>query len=191
MLWAFSTIGLCNLQERRHRRFVTWSSCWCRTIGRKRIPFRRALVLLLITAGKPCQAGIGHRWPPPPILDWLAIAAEEVGALINQGSTFAIGDTLTLGPGNARWTESKLGRSAILPPPPQMLAVGFGHYDSDVGATSAVAPDQWHTTPGTREHAYGFYWLLPLSETEYVRANSHGTWNVFAEHRRRRFKRGQ
>lgn len=117
----------------------------------------------------------------PAILDWLTIAGEEVGMLIGQGSTFAIGDTLTLGPGNASWTRSKLGCSAILPPPPQMLAAGFNPFDSDMGATSAVLPDQWHRNPGTEQHAYGFYWLLPLSDPEYVRANSQGTWNVFAD----------
>jgi len=61
-----------------------------------------------------------------------------------------------------------------------MLAAGFGPFDSDVGAPNAVPPDQWHRNPGTDQHAYGFYWLLPLSEAEYARANSQGTWNVFA-----------
>lgn len=184
MLWAFSTVGLCNIEQPlkaeaqafRHVELMLVSNNW-----EREDPFPARIGVALDQGADVMPGWDWSQVRPPGILDWLAIAAEEVGLSMGQGSTFAIGDTLTLGPGNASWTRSKLGCSAILPPPPQMLAAGFGPFDSAVEATSAVLPDQWHQNPGTEQHAYGFYWLLPLSEAEYVRANSQGSWNVFAD----------
>jgi hypothetical protein len=34
---------------------------------------------------------------------------------------------------------------------------------------------------GTGRHACGFYWVLPVSEPEYARANAEGTWSVLAD----------
>jgi hypothetical protein len=117
----------------------------------------------------------------PPLLDWLSIAGEELGAAIKLGSTFAMGDTVTLGPGNAAWTRSRLEQSVLLPVNPELLDAGFFPFDSSASPRRSFDPQAWNRSPGVESFARGFYWLLPVSPSEYAKANADGTWNMFAD----------
>lgn len=184
ILWMFSTIGLGALEQ------VPRAAAQA---------FRRTELVLVLNNSEledpfPTRVGIalaqepdslpGWDWSQvevPPLVDWLSVTGEEVGASIKSGSTFAICDTLTFGPGNAAWTRSRLGNSVLLPCNPQMLGAGFGPFESSANLSGAIDPKTWHSEPGTERFARGFYWILPVSEPEYAKANTEGTWHAFAE----------
>jgi hypothetical protein len=111
----------------------------------------------------------------------MSTAGEGLGAAIKSGSTFAISDTLTFGPGNSAWTKSRLDHSVLLPANPHMLGAGLGPFDSVTSVQGTVDPKNWHSDPGTDRYSYGFYWLLPVSQPEHAKANTDATWNMFAD----------
>lgn len=100
---------------------------------------------------------------------------------MRAGSTFAVADTVTLGPGGAGWTRSLLSHSVLLPVNPQLLRAGLTPFDASATAATPVAAENWHRDVGTERFTNGFYWLLPVTEAEHARANTQGTWNVFAD----------
>jgi hypothetical protein len=88
MLWAFSTVGLCNVEQPlrvgsqafRHVELILVSNNWEKEDP---VPARLGVALDQGPGAMP-----GWDWSQvshPAILDWLTIAAEEVGLLMGQG----------------------------------------------------------------------------------------------------------
>lgn len=100
---------------------------------------------------------------------------------MRDGSHFAITDTLMLGPGKSSWTRSTLSNSVLLPATPHMLALGLTPFNRPSDPSDPVDPGKWTKSPGTDRFEYGFYWLLPVSESERAKADSMGTWELFAD----------
>jgi hypothetical protein len=183
MVWMFSTIGLAALPQ---------------AVRADAQAFRRIELVLVLNNSEledpfPTRLGValaqephpfaGWDWSQvvvPPLVAWLSVAGEALGAAIQAGATFAIRDTLTFGPGNSAWTRSQLGHSVLLPSNPDMLGAGFGPFESPASRGDAIDPETWQSA-GTERYACGFYWLLPVSEPEHARANAEGTWNVLAD----------
>jgi hypothetical protein len=119
--------------------------------------------------------------PPPPLLQWLAIAGQEFASWMKGGEHFALTDTLMFGPGKLPWTKSELDHSVILPAPPQMLLSGFAPFNEPHDPIETIDAENWHADSGTDRFRYGFYWLLPVSKEEHERASTNGTWSLFAD----------
>lgn len=179
VVWLLSSIGLCHasqpqLPERpAFRRFELVLAC----SGGRDDPFPDRLGVALTLEGY--GAWDWNQVAPPPLMDWLVIAAEEIGSLMNAGSHFAITDTVTLGPGKSPWTRSLLDHSLLLPAPPQLLVSGFAPFEPTRAETDTVRPAEWHLNPGVADLEYGFYWLVPVSESEHAQADQRGSWQVF------------
>ena len=181
MIWMLSSIGLCHAAQLQlpkrsaFRRFELVLAC----TGGRDDPFPDRLSVALTLEG--WGAWDWNQVVPPPLMDWLVIAAEELGSAMNAGSHFAITDTITLGPGKSSWTRSLLDHSLLLPVPPHMLVSGFAPFDAASARADTVPPADWHSNPGVAEFEYGFYWLVPISEQEHAQANQLGSWKVFAD----------
>lgn len=183
-LWALSTIGLCELEQGSR------ASAWT-------VPhFELAMMSNNSETEDPIPARLGvalhcgadslpgwdwNQVVAPSCFDWLSIAGEEIGDAVSRGTTFAVGDTLTLGIGTSAWTRSKLEHSVILPPPPTMLSAGMAPFDTTPGDAALEIPEPWYVDSGAARRPYGFYWLLPVSAAEHASANADGTWNMFAD----------
>lgn len=180
VIWLLSSIGLCNVVQPQRP---------------KRAAFRRFELVLACSGGQedpfPHRLGVvlsmsmeGWDWSqvtPPPLMDWLTIAAEELGDSIKTGADFAITDTITLGPGKSPWTQSLLDHSMLLPVPPHMLASGFAPFDRATVSPDTVSPLEWDEHPGVERYEYGFYLLLPISEQEHAQANQVGSWHTLGD----------
>lgn len=184
VLWMFSTIGLgaaeqCPrgaAQAFRHVELVLVLSN-----SENEDPFPTRLGVALAQEPDPFVGWDWSQVAPPPLCDWMCIVGEELGTAIKNGSTFAIRDTLTLGPGNAPWTRCRLTHTALLPSNPHMQKVGFHPFNLLPSQPKYPSPTHWHTDPGTSSHTHGFYWLLPIDEREHTKATVEGTWNMFAD----------
>jgi hypothetical protein len=184
VVWIFSTIGLCLLDQPAladRKGFHHFELVIGTNNSSKEDPFPARIGMVLSQPPATFPAWDWAQVSHPPLLQWLAIAGQEVARLIRDHSSFAIGDTLTLGPGGESWTRSVLTHSMILPVPPHMLALGLAPFNRAGDPTDTVKPGEWATNPGSDRFAYGFYWLLPVSEKEHEKANREGSWNVFAD----------
>lgn len=144
-------------------------------------PFPARLGIALAHEPQPLPGWDWSQVKAPPLVDWLSIAGEELALAIDAGSTFAIQDTLTLGPGGSTWTRSRLSHSGLLPANPHLRGAGFGPFGARVGSPGNVTYADWHLAADTEEHECGFYWLLPVTRAEHARADTDGTWNMFAD----------
>jgi hypothetical protein len=144
-------------------------------------PFPARLGVVLSTDGATLRGWDWNQVVHPPLVEWLALAGQDFASWIKGGDQFAIPDTLTLGPGKAGWTRSVLDRAVLLPVSVHMLLTGFGPFNLPSDPGDAVAPGEWQERPGTDRFEYGNYWLLPVSEAEHAKAETEGTWNVFAD----------
>lgn len=185
IVWLFSTVGLCAMvQPVRERReaFRRFELVLAANNAELEDPFpsRLGVALAQEPDGLP-----GWDWGQvrvPPLVHWLAIAGQEFASWMkDDGSHFAITDTLAFGPGKSPWTRSILDHSVLLPAAPHMLASGFGPFNEPADSASAVDAKRWHKAAGTGEFRNGFYWLLPVSAAEHARAAAAGTWNLFAD----------
>jgi hypothetical protein len=61
-----------------------------------------------------------------------------------------------------------------------MQDAGFAPFDPTTSHDS-IDPTNWNNDPGTERYSSGFYWLLPVTHSEYDAANAGGTWNMFAD----------
>jgi hypothetical protein len=184
IIWIFSTIGLCTLQQERQGEAQAFQHIEIVIVSNnseRDDPFPARLGIALAQEPNSLAGWDWGQVAPPPLLDWISIAGQELGAAIRRGTGFSIGDTLTLGPGNAEWTRSKLDHSVLLPAAPPMLMAGMAPFDSTSTPRDVVNPINWHSDPGAGRYAYGFYWLLPVSGREYATATATGTWNMFAD----------
>lgn len=178
VIWLLSSIGLCSVMQpprpnrRAFRRFELVLAC----SGGKDDPFPDRLAVACML-----ESWDWNQVTPPPLLDWLAIAAEELGMSVRTGAQFAITDTITLGPGKSPWTRSLLDHSMLLPVPPHMLVSGLAPFASGRVSADSVSPLEWDKDPGVDRYEYGFYWVLPISEQEHARANQVGSWNTFGD----------
>lgn len=183
IVWVFSTIGLCTVEQGvggGKSAFRHFELALATNNSEREDPFPSRLGVVL-DQGAALPGWDWSQVTPPPLLDWLVIAGEELGSLTKGGSTFAIADMLTIGPGGAPWTRSILNRSVLLPAPPPMLAAGLAPFDTPSDGLNTLQSETWHRDPGANRFAYGFYWLLPVSEREYAAASQQGTWNMFAD----------
>lgn len=184
VVWIFSTIGLCLLDQPSpsgRKAFQHFELVLGTNNSNKEDPFPARIGVVLSQPSGTFPAWDWDQVKHPPLLQWLEIAGQEVACLIRGHSSFAIGDTLTLGPGGQSWTRSVLTHSMILPAPPHMLALGLAPFNRAGDPTDTVKPGEWAANPGTDRFAYGFYWLLPVSEREHEKANREGSWTVFAD----------
>lgn len=184
VLWVFSTIGLGAVDQARRgdaQAFRRAELVVAFDNSEPEDPFPTKIGVALAQEPEPFAGWDWSQVEVPPLLDWISIAGEELGAAIRFGSTFAIADTLTLGPGNSAWTRSRLEQSVLLPVNPQMLDAGLGPFDSSASPRRSFDPQAWRSSPGTESFTRGFYWLLPVSQSEYDKANTEGTWNMFAD----------
>jgi len=152
VVWMFSTIGLSVLDQpaqggrtafRRFELFLATNN------AETEDPFPTRIGIVL---GQPPGAFPGWDWDQvryPPPLEWLAIAAQEIGSMMRTGSHFALGDTLTMGPGKSPWTRSVLSHSVLLPVPPHMLVSGLAPFNTPSDPPDTVKPGAWHGHPGT------------------------------------------
>jgi len=181
IVWLLSSIGLCHAaqpelpQRSAFRRFELVLAC----SGGRDDPFPDRLGVALTLDG--WGAWDWNQVAPPPLMDWLVIAAEEIGSLMTAGSHFAITDTITLGPGKSPWTRSQLDHSLLLPVPPHMLVSGFAPFDATNSREDTVPFAEWDRDPRVAGFEDGFYWLVPVSEQEYAQANQLGSWQMFGE----------
>jgi hypothetical protein len=183
LIWMFSTIGLCKLEQPtqpERTSFRRFELVLVTNNAERDDPFPTRLGVAL-SQGSDFVAWDWNQVDLPPLMDWLVIAGEEIGALIKSGSHFAATDTLTLGPGKSSWTRSVLDHSVLLAAPPHLLACGFAPFDRPGDPSETVNPADWHRDPGSERFEYGFYWLLPVTEREHARAKQDGTWSVFSE----------
>jgi hypothetical protein len=184
ILWMFSTIGLCSIgQPQRNiaQAFRHIELALVLSNSESEDPFPTRLGVALAQEPHPFPGWDWSQVTAPPLMDWMCILGEELGIAIKNGSTFAIRDTLTFGPGNSQWTRSKLNRIALLPSNPHMQLAGFSPFNQPATSPDGLTPERWHTDPGTDSHTHGFYWTLPINDTEYTKANTEGTWNMFAD----------
>jgi hypothetical protein len=183
-IWIFSTIGLSLLEQSvqdGQLAFRHFELALATNNSEKEDPFptRIATVLSQRDASIP-----GWDWDQvkhPPLLQWLASAGRSIASSMKARTQFAIGDTLTLGPGNSPWTRSMLSHSVLLPAPAHMLLLGLSPFGYSDHAPHTVNAHEWHSNPGTDRYEHGWYWLLPVSEQEHGKATKEGTWNVFAD----------
>jgi hypothetical protein len=184
VVWLLSTIGLSAVEQPRrgdaqvfrHVELVLISNN-----SEREDPFPARLGVALAQEPKSLPGWDWAQVAPPPLLDWMTIVGEELGAAMRSGTSFAICDTLTLGLGNSPWTRSKLDHSVLLPAPPAMLTAGMAPFDSPATPQGVVNPASWHSDSGSDRFSYGFQWLLPVSQVEYSTASRAGTWNMFAD----------
>jgi hypothetical protein len=184
VIWIFSTIGLCAVEQpRRDSRqgFEHFELVLATSNSETEDPFPARLGVVL-SQGRDGMPGwdwdqVAH----PPLLEWLEIVAQELGLLVQAGSHFAIGDALTMGPGNSGWTRSVLSHSVLLSATPHMLVMGLAPFDKPGAPVDTVKPKDWFQSPGTGRFEYGFYWLLPVTQQEHDKALREGTWEVFAD----------
>lgn len=185
IIWLFSTIGLSRIAQtpqpgraafRRFELVVATNN------AEREDPFPSRLGVVLAQGSEQLPGWDWRQVTPPPLLQWLVLAAQDVASwMIRDHSHFAPTDTLPIGPGNSSWTRSLLSRSVFLPATPHMLAVGLRPFNIPGDEVAAAKAGDWHRTDGIDRFEYGFQWLLPVSEAEYQRANSSGTWNMFAD----------
>lgn len=178
VIWLLSSIGLCQVAQLQRPR---------------RSAFRRFELVLACSGGLddpfPHRLGVAlsmedwdwNQVTPPPLMDWLTIASEELGISMKTGAHFAITDTITLGPGKNAWTRSVLEHSMLLPVPPHMLVSGIAPFDRTSVSAGSVSPLAWDQDPGVERYEYGYYWLLPISEPEHAQANQVGSWSTFGD----------
>jgi len=184
VIWLFSTIGLSSLQQPRRggaQAFPHVEIVLVSNNSEREDPFPTRLGVALAQEPNSLPGWDWHQVEPPPLLGWLSLAGQEIGAAIRRGACFAIGDTLSLGPGNSDWTRSQLDCAVILPAAPAMLRAGMAPFDSAANPHDTVDPSNWHSDHGADRYSHGFYWLLPLSEGESATATAAGTWNLFAD----------
>lgn len=185
VVWIFSTIGLCLLDQPAsvgRKAFHHFELVLGTNNSNTEDPFPARIGVVLSQPPGTFPAWDWNQVSHPPLLRWLANTGHEVARLIrDHSSSFAIADTLTVGPGGESWTRSVLTRSMILPAPQHMLALGFAPFNHAGDPTDMVKPGEWASNPGTDRFDYGFYWLLPVSEKEHEKANRAGSWNVFAD----------
>src|SRR6185369_65192 len=182
-IWMFTTIGLCKVEQavRSDRpSFRRFELILALNNAEREDPFPSRLGVVLSQGSESLPGWDWSHEQIPPLLDWLTIAGEELGAAIQTGAQFAFCDTLTLGPGNASWTLSQLDHSILLPASPPLLAAGCEPFGDELSAR-VVAPDQWNRSPGSDHFECGFVWILPVSKAEFEKANAAGSWNLFAD----------
>jgi hypothetical protein len=142
VVWIFSTIGLCLLDQAApvgRKIFHHFELVLGTNNSNKEDPFPARLGVVL---SQPPGAFLAWDWNQvshPPLLQWLTIAGQEVARLIREHSSLAIADTLTLGPGGGSWTRSVLTHSMILPASPHMLALGFAPFNQPGDPTDSEA----------------------------------------------------
>jgi hypothetical protein len=183
ILWMFSTVGLSAVQQARRgaaQAFRRIELVLVLSNSEREDPFPTRLGVALAQEPNPFPGWDWSQVEIPPLVDWLSVAGEELGAAIKSSSTFAVQDTLTLGPGNSTWTRSRLSHSALLPSNPHMQSAGFAPFDS-TASRDGIDPTNWNKDPATERYSCGFYWLLPVTHPEYDAANAGGTWNMFAD----------
>lgn len=184
VIWVFSTIGLCEIEQpARERRaaFKRFELVLATNNAEKEDPFPSHLGVVLSQAPGTVPGWDWSQVAHPPLVQWLALAAQDFASWMKRdGSHFAITDTLAIGPGKSSWTRSVLNNSVLLPATPHMLALGLVPFNQPGDPRDAVRPGEWHKAPGTDRFTYGFYWLLPVSDSERKRADSEGTWDLFA-----------
>ena len=186
VVWLFSTIGLSVVEQPRRSEAQVFRHVELVLISNnseREDPFPARLGVALAQEPNSLPGWDWAEVAPPILLEWMAIVGEELGAAMRSGTGFAIGDTLTLGRGygHSIWTRSTLDHAVLLPAPPAMLAAGMAPFDSPATPQGVVSPLSWHTDPGCDRFSHGFQWLLPVSELEYSKANTAGTWNFFAD----------
>jgi hypothetical protein len=184
VVWIFSSIGLCLLEQptlARGKAFKGFELALGTNNSNVDDPFPSRLGVVLSHPPETFPAWDWDQVKHPPLLQWLAIAGQEVARLLRGQSSFAIGDTLTFGPGGSSWTRSALTHSMLLSVPPHMLALGLAPFNRAGDPIDTVKPGEWATNPGTDRFAHGFYWLLPISEQEHDQANREGSWALFAD----------
>ena len=185
VIWVFSTIGLCGIgQPHREGRaaFRRFELVLATNNSEKEDPFPSRLGVVLSQAPGTLPGWDWNQVKHPQLVQWLALAAQDFASWMKQDSShFAITDTLTVGPGKSSRTSSVLNKSVLLPATPHMLAPGLAPFNQPSDPSAAVEPGQWHEAPGTDRFEYGFYWLLPVSDSEHKKADSEGTWNLFAD----------
>ena len=184
IVWLFSTIGLCKVAQPAQPgrpAFRRFELVLATNNAELEDPFPSRLGVVLSANGGDFPGWDWKQVEPPPLMDWLVIAGEEVGTLLRRGSHFALTDRLTLGPGGSTWTRSRLDHSVLLPVTPHMIVSGFVPFNAAGDPEDTVHPSEWHRKPGTEQFEYGFCWLLPVTPSEYAKASADGAWNVFAD----------
>jgi hypothetical protein len=187
VIWLFSTVGLCTLeqptreQRAAFRHFELVLPSFPSNGPDHEDPFPARIGVVLSAEGATLPGWDWSQVEHPPLVQWLALVGQDFASSIKGGDQFAIPDTLAAGPGNASWTRSVLDHAVLLPVSVHMLLTGFGPFNLPTDPDDAVAPGEWRMSPGTDRFSYGNYWLLPISEAEHRKAETEGTWNMFAE----------
>ncbi len=186
LTWLFSTHGLCQFETPAvtgRSAFPHFELVLATNNSEQEDPFPFRLGVVL---SRGPESFLGWDWGEvrvPPLLNWFSLAAHEVASMIKRdGSHFSITDTIAaLGPGGKPWTRSLLKNAVLMPATPHMLRSGLSPFNEPSKPPAVLDADHWHDEPGTDRFKWGFYWLLPTSEEEHRRAESDGSWEMFAD----------
>jgi hypothetical protein len=183
VVWVLTTIGLSALEQPAQERRQAFRRFELVVAVRPGLedPFPARLGVVLSAPGATLP---GWNWAEvdvPPLVRWLAVTADDFADWLREGDHFAIGDTLTIGPGGSAWPRSSLDHGVLLSPSIHMLLTGHAPFDGVDDPANTIDFRFWHRQPGTDRFARGFYWLLPVTKAEHDRAARDGTWQMFAD----------
>jgi hypothetical protein len=93
ILWMFSTVGLSAVQQARRgaaQAFRRIELVLVLSNSEREDPFPTRLGVALAQEPNPFPGWDWSQVETPPLVDWLSVAGEELGAAIKSGSTFAV-----------------------------------------------------------------------------------------------------